>query len=57
MNTTDKHAFVGSNVSEARVNGVEVPAASARLRELDWPRTEPVAFTRIFVMAIRPAGR
>lgn len=45
----------GGNMSEVRVNGVEVPVASARLRELDWPRTEPLAFTRIFVMAIHPA--
>jgi hypothetical protein len=45
----------GGNVSEVRVNGVEAPAASARLRELDWPRTPRPAFTRIFVMAIHPA--
>lgn len=44
----------GGNIAEVRVNGMEAPEASARLRELAWPRTEPLAFARVFVLAIHP---
>ena len=40
----------GDEVAELRVNGEPVPAASAALRGLPWPRGERLAWARCFVL-------
>ncbi len=44
----------GGDIAEVRINGVESASASSRLRELPWPRLDPFAFARCFVLAVRP---
>jgi hypothetical protein len=47
----------GDEVAEVRVNGEPVPAASAALRGLPWPRGERLAWARCFVLlAADPLG-
>ncbi|MFC9327845.1 DUF6348 family protein [Kitasatospora sp. NPDC057015] len=40
----------GDDVAEVRVNGEVSEAASAALRELDWPRGERLCWARLFVL-------
>lgn len=47
----------GDEVAEVRVDGEPVPAASAALRELDWPRGERLAWARCFVLLARDPAR
>ena len=42
----------GATVAEVRINGVWDPLASDALDELDWPRLDPPAFARCFVLAV-----
>jgi hypothetical protein len=43
----------GDEVAEVRVDGEPVPAASAALRALDWPRGEHLAWARCFLLLTR----
>jgi hypothetical protein len=43
----------GDEVAEVRVDGEPVPAASAALRALTWPRGEHLAWARCFVLLTR----
>lgn len=47
-----KILFGGDDVAEIRVDGEPHEAASSALRELDWPRSEPAAFVRSYVMLL-----
>lgn len=42
----------GSDVAEVRINGIRHEEASAALASLDWPRLDPPAFARCFILAI-----
>jgi hypothetical protein len=43
----------GDEVAEVRVDGEPVPAASAALRALAWPREEHLAWARCFLLLTR----
>jgi hypothetical protein len=44
----------GGDVAEVRVNGEYAEGASKALAALPWPRLEPVAFARCFLLAVGP---
>ena len=42
----------GGDIAEVRINGSRDEPASAALAALAWPRLDPVAFARCFILAV-----